>query len=931
MIRRKTETAGELYTPCRCYLRHVVTEHMPSSSFSGRRHSPAPAVAVIDGRSSQAALRAAMAAAVAFIVASGIFVVTRPAHAGIGDIFALGIAWIFNVFTGWVGQLLLIVVSALIWVAQYNGFVTSPPVANGWSIVRDVTNMFFILVLLVIAFGTILGVDAYSYKNKMLSRLLIMAVVVNFSRTICGLIIDFAQVVMLTFVYGFKEAAGGNFADALRITTLMQSRVTEDVNVSAWSIAVAMILAFFMTLIALVVVILMTITLAIRIVYLWLLVVLSPLAFFLKAVPGGSASGYYGMWWKMFTGQVVVGPVMAFFLWLSLVSVASNNLSSGFPPQQKGAGAEVVSGDISQAFQDSEIEAFIIAICLLMGGLQLSKQISSESAGAAPGIAKKAASLGMRAAKGIGKGAVSTADRVSGGRLAASGIPVVSRVAGDARLARAQEKRQKESRAQAITETLSPGAQKSLANSFAITADGKAKKEAAQRAGLKNAAGNPPTDPKDVQDLHKWRKDLRKSAEEKNKERPGTGAAILKDLGDFENRRPSLIMDPNEKDAKERERQEKSFRKSAGGFNAARMSDMDAKELSEQFLAFANPKAVLKAQETASGDQLAALKKMGGSEKEIMENQDRLRARPENFKLLSEQERADLITGMKDPSAIAGLVSNDAIRSDHLQGAVADALMATGALSQPKVADKVSVDFDYDKLRGDTDLAMKMKEQIAAGISSSGLKNMPKDIADALMPLVAEKQGAAAALGAGASMGQAFKGYEKDGNFADASSLARFEAFMQASKGAGAGVVPAEAITKNGGMNEVALSMVNNLSFQDITKMVESGNNDQAAAILDVAKKLGSMSDSKEALEAFQTANPGIMMNSDQLKAVMTKGALMSADADKGALKDAEKWNKVFAQADRNEAKQAEAARKLSEAGERMEKKLMAKKRGRRG
>src|SRR5688572_16403838 len=157
---------------------------MPSTSFSGHGHTPA-AAAVLDGRSSQA-VRAALVAAAGFIVVGGIFLVTRPAHAGIGDIFLLGIAWIFQVFTGWVGNLLPIIVGALIWVAQYNGFVTSAPVANGWGIVRDVTNMFFILVLLVIAFGTILGVDAYSYRNKMLSRLLIMAVVVNFSRTICG-------------------------------------------------------------------------------------------------------------------------------------------------------------------------------------------------------------------------------------------------------------------------------------------------------------------------------------------------------------------------------------------------------------------------------------------------------------------------------------------------------------------------------------------------------------------------------------------------------------------------------------------------------------------------------------------------------------------------------------------------------------------------
>ncbi|HSD12465.1 MAG TPA: hypothetical protein VLC10_02805, partial [Patescibacteria group bacterium] len=679
---------------------------MPSPSSQGAFHTPVIGAAT-RGQSSQATVRTALAVAAGLLVASGVFVAFRPAYAGLGDIFALGIAWIFNIFTGWAGQLLLILVDWLIRIAQYNDFVNSAPVANGWSIVRDVTNMFFILVLLVIAFGTILGVDAYSYKNKMLSRLLIMAVVVNFSRTICGLLIDFAQVVMLTFVYGFKEAAGGNFADALCITRVMQARETIDSSqagssgdtISAWTIAVAMILAFFMVLISMFVIAMMIITLAIRIVYLWLLIVLSPLAFFLKAVPGGSASGYYGMWWKMFTSQVIVGPVMAFFLWLSLVSVASNNLTS--VGGTGGGSQEQVSGAISAAFQSDEIGAFIMGLCLLMGGLQISKQISAESAGAAPGLAKKALSVGKAAAKRT----VAGADRLTGGAIATGGVPIVSRWAGDARLARAQEKRQKESRAAAISETLSPTMKRAVANEFAFTEQGRANKAAVQRDLLKEAAKKPPKDAAGLGEVHQWRKDLRNTAEKAEAKKPGSGAAILKDLSEFEQKRPSLIIDKNETDPKEKARQEQSFRKSASGFNAARMADMDASELTEQFLAFANPKAIVKARETASGDQLTKLAEMGESETDIIAKQRQLRSQPENFALLSEQERAQQIKGM-DKDQLAALASSPSIRPDHLQGEeVLKALASTTALSDGStgLAQKVSVDLDYDKLRGNED------------------------------------------------------------------------------------------------------------------------------------------------------------------------------------------------------------------------------------
>ena len=136
-----------------------------------------------------------------------------------------------------IGKLLLMMVAVLIDIAQYNSFATSVVVLNGWSIVRDVANMFFILILLLIAFSTMLGIEKYDYK-KHLSKLLIAAVVINFSATICGLLIDLSQVVMLTFVNGFKEAAGGNFVEALQITKFME--VNPDAgNVNQISVAIS--------------------------------------------------------------------------------------------------------------------------------------------------------------------------------------------------------------------------------------------------------------------------------------------------------------------------------------------------------------------------------------------------------------------------------------------------------------------------------------------------------------------------------------------------------------------------------------------------------------------------------------------------------------------------------------------------------------------
>ena len=128
----------------------------------------------------------------------------------------IGVAMVIGAVIGtvinWLGKLLVGIFQVTTWIFQYNEFIKSPAVKQGWAVVRDLCNMFFVVVLLIIAFATILRVEAYHYK-KLLPRLVIMAVLINFSKTICGLFIDFRQVVMLTFVNGFANALGGELAE----------------------------------------------------------------------------------------------------------------------------------------------------------------------------------------------------------------------------------------------------------------------------------------------------------------------------------------------------------------------------------------------------------------------------------------------------------------------------------------------------------------------------------------------------------------------------------------------------------------------------------------------------------------------------------------------------------------------------------------------
>lgn len=109
------------------------------------------------------------------------------------------IFWIVKLLAG----VLIVVIQILITVSTYNGFIDAPAVTQGWVIIRDLSNMFFIIVLLIIAISTILGIETYNYK-KLLPKLILMAILINFSKMICGILIDVSQIMMMTLLMVIK-------------------------------------------------------------------------------------------------------------------------------------------------------------------------------------------------------------------------------------------------------------------------------------------------------------------------------------------------------------------------------------------------------------------------------------------------------------------------------------------------------------------------------------------------------------------------------------------------------------------------------------------------------------------------------------------------------------------------------------------------------
>lgn len=355
------------------------------------------------------------------------------------------LSWIVKM----IGTLLLFLIDIFMGFVAYNDFANATPVAIGWTIVRDVVNMFFIVVLLVSAFATIIGYDSHNFSyDRVLPKLLLMAILINFSRTLIQLLVDFSQVIMLTFVNAFKDAAAGNFVTAFGLQNLMRvSQATPGPNapeVTLPTLVTTYLLAIGVLIIMVMVMVAMIAFIIVRVVGIWMLLIFSPIALFATALPERLKKGFgifTNDYWSQLSGFLMGGPVMAFFLYLTLATVqqatqaqktvaASTNLFA--VSNTTGVGAFLSAWGTSD-----QIATFIVALAMMLMGLKAGTQI----AGAVPGftainnlirsLPRRAAGIGL-AAGSLGAQGVAWTGRETGRYAGMLAKPITRAAAGAA-------------------------------------------------------------------------------------------------------------------------------------------------------------------------------------------------------------------------------------------------------------------------------------------------------------------------------------------------------------------------------------------------------------------------------------------------------------------------------------------------------------------
>jgi len=306
--------------------------------------------------------------------------------------------------------------------ATSGGFIKVPAVVTGWKLVRDMCNVFFSLILLVIALATVLKIETFAWK-KLLPQFVLMAILINFSRSICGVFTDIATVAMATFGGSFGNIMGASLLGAFGmpdVLTLNTSNVgsgsieNKAAGDTSWSwLLLGYIMTALMFVLLFVILTVFTLLLIFRIVILWFLIVISPLAYITRILP--QTQKYAQRWWEMFSRWCVVGPLITFFLWISLSIAFGTNVDSGYNGAPLNVAFEQNSMDkvanmqgpvdpstnsTFQAPRPNTVVNFMIMMLMLAASLKLSLEMAAEVGGIlgkAQGVAMLG--VGMMAAK----------------------------------------------------------------------------------------------------------------------------------------------------------------------------------------------------------------------------------------------------------------------------------------------------------------------------------------------------------------------------------------------------------------------------------------------------------------------------------------------------------------------------------------------------
>ena len=272
-------------------------------------------------------------------------------------------------------------------------------VTVGFNFTRDLANMLFILILAWVGFATILRIETYEVK-KIIPKLVIIALLINFIPVITGVILDIASIITKIFadkstgiaLYMWNLLPGVSMVQkgTASLTALIpgQGGISGMAVASLMGIVFNLIAAFMLSLYGL---------LFIMRIAIWILIILAPLAWLGYIIPQGKKM--WDMWWKQFIQWAIIGIPLTFFLYLTTFVLSSSSfvcdIDNAAAFEQYGFLEGLLTGLVGENLICNPLP-FFAGIVVMLAGFILSISFAPSGADAVIKGAKKG---GLVAAK----------------------------------------------------------------------------------------------------------------------------------------------------------------------------------------------------------------------------------------------------------------------------------------------------------------------------------------------------------------------------------------------------------------------------------------------------------------------------------------------------------------------------------------------------
>lgn len=289
----------------------------------------------------------------------------------------------------------------------------------GWAMSRDIANLFFIFILLYISITTILQIGEYGTKD-LLVKVIVIALLVNFSLVFTKVIIDASNILAVGFYEKMEnipvvDSAGAPiykngkqktvslseaFVGGLRPQGAYDTNIGKTVKTSETGatttinsaqeatllqIFIQTVMGSALILVAAFVMFSGAIMFVLRVVSLWIIMILAPLAFVAMALP--YTGQYAKKWWNTLFKQAFFAPIFLFMMYFAVKIVTSKTLS-------KQLGIDTARSGNAGFFKNNQMDVklilnYVMLIALFLAVLTVANELGGKSSSLATGWAHK--------------------------------------------------------------------------------------------------------------------------------------------------------------------------------------------------------------------------------------------------------------------------------------------------------------------------------------------------------------------------------------------------------------------------------------------------------------------------------------------------------------------------------------------------------------